>query len=73
VGLVDSQGNVMIFLEKLIRIDATIKSNSRAKFLDRDKIGQTCLFAFDESKRMLAVHASARVCTPFSGFISPEY
>ncbi|KAF8488922.1 hypothetical protein F5888DRAFT_1622603, partial [Russula emetica] len=60
VGLVDSQGNIMIFLDKLSRIDSAIKSKSHAKFFHRDKIGQTCLFAFDESKRMLAVYASAR-------------
>ena len=53
----------MIFLEKLSRMDAAIKSKSPAKFFHQDKIGQTCLFAFDESKRMLAVYASARVCS----------
>ena len=51
----------MIYLDKLSRIDAAIKNKARAKFFHRDKIGQTCLFAFDESKRMLAVYASARV------------
>ena len=63
----------MIFLDKLNRIDATIRSKSHAKFFHQDKIGHTCLFAFDESKRMLAVYASARVCTSFSGIISLEY
>jgi hypothetical protein len=62
VGLVDSQGNVMIFLDRLSHIDNAIQSRSFAKFFHQDKIGQTCLFAFDESKRMLAVYASARVC-----------
>ncbi|KAH9023376.1 hypothetical protein EDB85DRAFT_2184321 [Lactarius pseudohatsudake] len=61
LGLVDSQGNVMIMLDRLSRIDATIKSRSYAKFFHQDKIGQTCLIAFDESKRMLAVYASARM------------
>ena len=61
--LVDSQGNVIIFLNKLSGIDAAIKNKSFAKFLNQDKIGQTCLFAFDESKRMLVVYASARVCS----------
>jgi hypothetical protein len=64
LGLIDSQGNVIILLERLSRIDVAIQSRSYAKFLYQDKIGQTCLFAFDESKRMLAVYASARVC-PF--------
>ncbi|KAI0297435.1 hypothetical protein BC826DRAFT_166673 [Russula brevipes] len=61
VGLVDSQGNVMILLERLSRVDAAIKNKSYAKFFHQDKIGQTCLFAFDESKRTLAVYASARM------------
>ncbi|KAH9023379.1 hypothetical protein EDB85DRAFT_2277891 [Lactarius pseudohatsudake] len=60
LGLVDSQGNVMIVLDGLSRIDATIKSRSYAMFFHQDKIGQTCLIAF-ESKRMLAVYASARM------------
>ena len=60
----------MIFLDKLNRIDATIKNRAHAKFFHQDKIGQTCLFAFDESKRMLAVYASARVCPCFSRYIS---
>jgi hypothetical protein len=60
--LVDSQGNVVILLDRLNRIDVAIQSRSYAKFFHQDKIGQTCLFAYDESKRMLAVYASARVC-----------
>ena len=70
LGLVDSQGNVIIFLEKLSRIDAAIKNKAHAKFFHQDEIGQTCLFAFDESKRVLAVYASARVCPCVFGFIS---
>jgi hypothetical protein len=66
VGLEDPQGYVMIFLDKLSHIDTAIKSKSFAKVFHRDKIGQKCLFAFDESKRMLAVYASVRVCTSFS-------
>ncbi|KAH8977868.1 hypothetical protein EDB86DRAFT_3091364 [Lactarius hatsudake] len=61
LGLVDAQGNVMILLDRLSRIDATILSRSYAKFFYQDKIGQTCLIAFDESKRMLAIYASARM------------
>ncbi|KAH9039451.1 hypothetical protein EDB83DRAFT_2411806, partial [Lactarius deliciosus] len=61
LGLIDSQGNVMIMLDRLSRIDATIKSRSYAKFFHQDTIGQTCLIAFDESKRMLAIYASARM------------
>ncbi|KAI9431439.1 hypothetical protein BJY52DRAFT_1423126, partial [Lactarius psammicola] len=61
LGLVDSQGNIMIFLDRLSHIDGAIQSRSYAKFLHQDKIGETCLFAFDESKRMLAVYASTRM------------
>lgn len=51
----------MVLLERLNRIDAAIKTRSYAKFFHQDKIGQTCLFALDESKHMLAVYTSARV------------
>ncbi|KAF8270133.1 hypothetical protein EI94DRAFT_1572289 [Lactarius quietus] len=61
LGLVDSQGNVMILLDRLSRIDVAIRSRSYAKLFYQDKIGQTCLFVFDESKRMLAIYASARM------------
>jgi hypothetical protein len=67
LGLVDPQGNVMIFSERLSRIDTAITNRTHAKYFHQDKIGQTCLIAFDESKRMLAVYASARVCLLFSG------
>ncbi|KAI9437934.1 hypothetical protein BJY52DRAFT_1381767 [Lactarius psammicola] len=59
--LVDSQGNIGILLDRLNRIGGAIRSRSHAKFLNGDKIGQACFFAFDESKRMLAVCASARM------------
>ncbi|KAI9437933.1 hypothetical protein BJY52DRAFT_1229957 [Lactarius psammicola] len=61
LSLIDSQGNVMILLDRLNRIDSAIRSRSYAKFFHQDKIGQMCLFALDESKRMLAVCASARM------------
>ncbi|KAH9162132.1 hypothetical protein EDB89DRAFT_2026922 [Lactarius sanguifluus] len=50
-------------LDRLSRIDATIISRSYAKFFhqDKPKISQTCLIAIGESKRMLAVYASARM------------
>ena len=69
IGLVDSQGNISIFLDKLSRIDGAIKNKSHAKIFHHDKIGPTCLFAFDESKCMLAVYASARVCSCISGSV----
>jgi hypothetical protein len=60
----------MVLLERLSRIDNAIKTKAYAKFLHQDKIGQTCLFAFDESKRTLAVYASAGVCPCFVRHIS---
>ena len=59
--LVDAKGKVMILLDRLSHIDGAIQSRSYAKFFHKDKIGEMCLFAFDESKRLLAVYASARV------------
>ncbi len=57
--LVDPQGNVVIYVESLSRINAAIQMQSFARFFHRDKIGETCLFALDESKRMLAVYSSS--------------
>ncbi|KAN0136073.1 hypothetical protein V8E53_005933 [Lactarius tabidus] len=61
LSLVDSDGNVTIFLDRLDRIDRTIQSRSHVKVLPQDKIGKTCLFVFDESRRMLAIYASAKL------------
>ena len=60
--LVDSLGNIVIFLDRLSRIDVAIQSQSYAKFIHQDKIGQPSLFAYDESKRMLAIYAPVKVC-----------
>ena len=57
----DRDGNIEIYVESLGRIGAAIHRGSFARQFRRDKIGETCLFALDESKRMLAVHSSARV------------
>ena len=65
LGLVDPQGNIAIYVESLSRIDTAIQRRSFARLFHRDKIGETCLFALDESKRMLAVYSSARVCSSF--------
>ena len=61
MGLVDPHGNILIYVESLSHIDAVIQKRSFARQLHRDKIGEICLFALDESKRMLAVYSSARV------------
>ncbi|KAH8977863.1 hypothetical protein EDB86DRAFT_2816692 [Lactarius hatsudake] len=61
LGLVDPHGNIVIYVESLSRIDAAIQGRSFARLFHRDKIGETCLFTLDESKRMLAVYSSARM------------
>ncbi|KAH9171589.1 hypothetical protein EDB89DRAFT_1906868 [Lactarius sanguifluus] len=61
LGLVDPQGNIAIYVENLGRVDAAIQRRSVAKLLHRDKIGETCLFALDESKHTLAVYSSTRM------------
>ncbi|KAH8977860.1 hypothetical protein EDB86DRAFT_3157188 [Lactarius hatsudake] len=61
LALVDAQGNIVIYIESLSRIDAAIQKRSFAMLFHKDKIGETCLLALDESKHMLAVYSSARV------------
>jgi hypothetical protein len=51
-----------IYLESLAGMDAAIKRARPIKTLNRDKMGEEVLFAFDEAKRTLAVWASAKVC-----------
>ena len=72
LGLVDPHGNMVIYVESLSRIEAAIQRRSFVMQFHRDKIGETCLFALDESKRMLAVYSSARVCFFFSFRQSPS-
>ncbi|KAI9450271.1 hypothetical protein BJY52DRAFT_1227294 [Lactarius psammicola] len=59
--LVDTHGNIVVYNESLSRIDAAIQRRSFARLFHRDKIGETCLFALDESKHMLAVYSSIRM------------
>ncbi|KAH9171591.1 hypothetical protein EDB89DRAFT_1852099 [Lactarius sanguifluus] len=61
LGLIDPQGNIVIYIESLNRIDAAIQKRSFAMLFHKDKIGETCLLALDESTHMLAVYSSARV------------
>ena len=53
----------MILLDRLSHMDATIQSRSYARIFYKDKTGETCLFSFDESKRLLAVYTPLRVCS----------
>jgi hypothetical protein len=51
-----------IYLERLAEINAAIQRARPIKSLNRDKMGEEVLFAYDEAKRTLAVCASAKVC-----------
>ena len=42
-------------------MDEAIKRGKAIKPLNRDKVGEDVLFAYDEAKRMLTVCASAKV------------
>ena len=42
-------------------MDAVIQRGKATKTLNRDKVGDVVLFAYDEAKRMLTVCASAKV------------
>jgi hypothetical protein len=54
-----------IYLENLAEVDGAIR-RGRGKALNREKIGQDFLLAYDESKRMLVIVSSDRVCRPAS-------
>jgi hypothetical protein len=58
--LADSD-NYSIHLERLSSMDAAIQRNKPIKHLNRDRVGEDALFAYDEAKRMLTVCASAKV------------
>ena len=72
MGLADPHGNIFIYIESLSHINVAIQRRSFAKQFHRDKIGETCLFALDESKRMFAVYSSARVGLSFRLSPSPS-
>ena len=42
-------------------MDGAIQRGKAIKTLNRDKVGEDALFAYDEAKRMLTVCASAKV------------
>ncbi|KIJ06596.1 hypothetical protein PAXINDRAFT_20217 [Paxillus involutus ATCC 200175] len=55
----DHNGNLTVYLEGLAGVDGAIR-RGRGKALNREKIGQDFLLAYDESKRMLGVVSSDR-------------
>lgn len=58
--LVDGD-SVFIYLDRLLAISTTIERMRPIKRLNLEKLGQDVLFAFDETKRALAVCASKKV------------
>ncbi|KIJ06916.1 hypothetical protein PAXINDRAFT_19882 [Paxillus involutus ATCC 200175] len=56
----DRNGNLTVYLEGLAGVDGAIQ-RGRGKALNREKIGQDFLLAYDESKRMLGVVSSDRL------------
>ena len=50
-----------IYLDHLSAMDAAIQRGKAIKNLNRDRVGDDVLFAYDEAKRMLAVCASSKV------------
>ena len=54
--------NHAIYLEGLAGMDGVIQRARPIKTLNRDKMGEEVLFAYDEAKRTLAVCAAAKVC-----------
>ncbi|KAF8490084.1 hypothetical protein F5888DRAFT_1808365 [Russula emetica] len=58
--LVDRE-RIFIYLELLLAIDPAIRRNRPIKSLNRESIGQDILFAYEETKRTLAVCSSRRL------------
>ncbi|KAI0296531.1 hypothetical protein B0F90DRAFT_1035697 [Multifurca ochricompacta] len=61
VVIVDSEGWALVFVDHLSRIHTVIQQRSCVERLNLGTISQTFIFAFDESKDMLAIYASARM------------
>lgn len=48
-------GQLFVFLEDITSLNMAIARGKCKKQLHRDKLGQTCMIAYDERKRILAV------------------
>ena len=58
--LVDRE-RIVIYLELLLAIDTAIRRNRPIKSLNRERLGHDILFAYEETKRTLAMCSSQRV------------
>jgi len=61
-----------IFLETFINIGNVTRRNLHLKVIRQEKTGKDVVIAFDESKRMIALYACAKVCTRKVSFESAE-
>jgi hypothetical protein len=55
------QDKYFIYVELLPAMDAAIQRGKAIKTLNREKVGEDVLFAYDEVKRMLVMCSSAKV------------
>ncbi|KAI0250890.1 CHAT domain-containing protein [Lactifluus subvellereus] len=55
------EDSVSIYLERLSAVDIAVERNRPIKRLNRQKLGERILFAFDETKRALVVCASTKL------------
>ncbi|TFY78518.1 hypothetical protein EWM64_g5495 [Hericium alpestre] len=58
----DGSGKISVYLESLATLDGAIGRQKVKKTLHQEKIGRDFSFAFDETKRMLAVCSSSQLC-----------
>jgi hypothetical protein len=57
----NGHGSIMIYLEPIQTMGLAIQRGASKKALREDKLGGAALFAYDESKRMLAVCVKLQV------------
>jgi hypothetical protein len=57
----DGQSTVSIYLEPIQSLGAAIQRGAYKKELKQDKLGGTSLYAFDETRRLLAVYGKLQV------------
>lgn len=61
-----NRDNFFVYLGHLSSLDSAINQGRYIKCLNRDRLGQSVLFSFDEAKRILAVCGSTKVVSGLS-------
>ncbi|KAF9531678.1 hypothetical protein CPB83DRAFT_848544 [Crepidotus variabilis] len=56
----DNQGTFSVYLESVVSIGNAIKASRPRKVIKQEKTGKDVVIAYDETKRMLALHAVAK-------------